>query len=111
MDRIVSEARARGERPNLRGADLSGADLRGANLSGADQLLRFDGLPSGQATLKPTPQGWTLTVGGWSGTVQGLRGLIARNEWPEAKGDEQDHRPETVAIGVFTTWVTLVCSR
>jgi len=33
---IVAEARARGERPNLRGADLRGADLSGADLRGAD---------------------------------------------------------------------------
>ena len=33
---VVAAARAKGERPNLYGADLSGADLSGADLSGAD---------------------------------------------------------------------------
>ena len=33
---VVAAARAKGERPNLYGADLSGADLYGANLSGAN---------------------------------------------------------------------------
>ena len=34
--RIVREAQGRGERPNLRGADLTGADLTRADLTGAD---------------------------------------------------------------------------
>ena len=34
--KIVTEARANGERADLRGADLSWADLRGANLRGVD---------------------------------------------------------------------------
>ena len=34
--RIVREAQGRGERPNLRGADLTRADLSGADLTGAD---------------------------------------------------------------------------
>ena len=34
--RIVREAQGRGERPNLRGADLTGADLTGADLTRAD---------------------------------------------------------------------------
>ena len=33
---VVAAARAKGERPNLYGADLSGADLYGANLYGAN---------------------------------------------------------------------------
>ena len=33
---IIYNARAKGDRPNLSGADLSGANLSGANLSGAD---------------------------------------------------------------------------
>ena len=39
--RIVREAQGRGERPNLRGADLTGADLTRADLTGAD-LTRAD---------------------------------------------------------------------
>ena len=34
--RIVREAQGRGERPNLRGADLTGADLTRADLTGAN---------------------------------------------------------------------------
>ncbi len=34
--RIVREAQGRGERPNLRGANLSEANLNGANLSSAN---------------------------------------------------------------------------
>ena len=33
---IIAEARAKGETPDLRKANLSGADLHGADLSGAD---------------------------------------------------------------------------
>ena len=84
-------------RADLYGADLYGADLRGANLYLADlrgaDLLRLDGLPSGQATLVPTWKGWVLTVGCWSGTVQGLRDLIDGTDWPEADtATERDRR-------------------
>ena len=106
--RIVREAQGRGERPNLRGANLSeanlrwanlyganlcGANLRGANLNGASGgVLAIDGLPSGSARLAPTPDGWSLRVGCWVGTVEALRTLIAGTDWPEAEGDEQDRR-------------------
>ena len=80
---------------DLRGADLSGADLRYAILRGADLRdaswdgLRVDGLPSHQVTLTPTPAGWRLQVGCWSGTIAGLRALIASDDgWPEARGAE-----------------------
>ena len=116
--RIVREAQGRGERPNLSGANLSeanlhganlnganlrwvnliwanlcGADLRGANLNGASGgVLAIDGLPSGSARLAPTPDGWSLRVGCWVGTVEALRTLIAGTDWPEAEGEEQDRR-------------------
>ncbi len=78
---------------NLCGADLCGANLNGANLSGASGgVLAIDGLPSGSARLAPTPDGWSLRVGCWVGTVEALRTLIAGTDWPEAEGDEQDRR-------------------
>jgi len=85
---------------NLRGADLRGADLRGADLRGADLWganlwggFRFDGLPSGQVTMVPTPDGWHLTVGCWDGTRDQLRELVTQDEgWPQATGDEVARR-------------------
>ena len=78
---------------DLRGANLRGADLTGANLYGASGgVLAIDGLPSGSARLAPTPDGWSLRVGCWVGTVEALRTLIAGTDWPEAEGDEQDRR-------------------
>lgn len=104
------EAARQGHRvPDLRYADLSGADLRGANLryadlwganlSGAnlwgadlryaDPILSVTGLPSGHAILTPTVSGWALRVGCWTGTIDGLRTLIAQDDgWPEAEGDQ-----------------------
>ena len=74
---------------NLSEANLSEADLRGANLSGADLILAVSGLPSGHATLMPTPDGWSLRVGCWTGTVAGLREMIAKDDgWPEATGEQ-----------------------
>ena len=91
---------------NLRGADLYGANLRGANLRGADLYgadwdgLRIDGLPSGQVTLAPTPQGWALRFGCWQGDVAGLRDIIdGKVHPPEARGDEIDRRrPGWIAV-------------
>lgn len=84
---------------NLYGANLYGANLRGANLRGADlcganlPALAMQGLPSGDAQLLPTPDGWRLTVGCWSGTVDDLATLIAQDEdWPEARGAEVARR-------------------
>lgn len=75
---------------NLRGANLWGADLGGADLWGANRVvLSVTGLPSGQAILTPTPDGWTLRVGCWMGTVAELRTLIASDDkWLEARGDQ-----------------------
>ena len=75
---------------NLTGANLSGADLRGANLGEAHwNGLQITGLPSGQLILSPTPDGWELHVGCWTGTIDDLRTLVAQDEgWPEAEGEE-----------------------
>ena len=85
---------------DLYGADLSGADLRGANLCEANLReanlwggFRFDGLPSGQATMVPTIDGWVLSVGCWKGTMEELRVLVSQDEgWPEARGEEVARR-------------------
>ncbi|AUH68493.1 pentapeptide repeat-containing protein [Gordonia sp. YC-JH1] len=74
---------------NLRGANLWDADLRDADLRDADPILSVTGLPSGHAILTPTVSGWALRVGCWTGTIDGLRTLIAQDDgWPEAEGDQ-----------------------
>ena len=80
---------------NLRGANLRGANLAGVNLRGADlrhaylRGLFLDGLPSGDLFFIPTPEGWRLTIGCWTGTTNELRAMIDKDEgWPEAEGEE-----------------------
>ena len=91
-------------RADLRGADLRDADLRGANLrgtSGASGVaMGVSGLPSGDSTLYPTPDGWMLTVGCWQGTPDALRTMIASDDgWPEATGAEcARRRPSLQAL-------------
>ena len=88
----LREASLRGA--SLRGADLYGASLRGASLRGAAwDGLRIDGMPSGQVTLIPMPQGWALSYGCWQGDVAGLRDIIdGKVSPPEARGDEIERR-------------------
>lgn len=97
---------------DFRGADFRYADLRNANfrnvnfweadIQGADLWsgLRVDGLRSGQATMVPTPDGWALRVGCWTGTVDDLRTMISTDEdWPEAEGAEcARRRPQLMAL-------------
>ena len=112
--RIVKEARKRGAGPDLSGADLRYANLRGANLPGANldganldgaklrgaKLygvigwggLTIDGLHPYRVLLIPTPDGWRLIIGCWTGTPVELRTLIAGDDWPEAQGDEITRR-------------------
>ena len=94
---------------NLYGAYLDGADLHEANLHGADLYgaswggLRIDGMPSGQATLTPTPQGWKLKYGCWVGDVAGLRDIIdGRVLPPEARDEEiERRRPGWIAVAAM----------
>ena len=53
------------------------------------EILYVTGLPSGIVTMFPTTDGWTLTIGCWSGTVDELEAMIAGDDWPESEGDEQ----------------------
>ena len=74
---------------NLSRADLSYTILTGANVVG----LFLDGLPSGHLAFVPTPKGWQLTIGCWSGTTTELREMIAKDEdWPGAEGEEITER-------------------
>lgn len=70
---------------NLTDATLPYADLRATNLPG----LFLDGLPSGNLAFIPTPEGWSLTIGCWTGTTNTLRAMIAGDtDWPEAEGEQ-----------------------
>ena len=101
---------------DLHKADLSGADLRWANLSGADlsgadlrwatknaQVIHLQGLPSGEVTFHPTPAGWYLYVGCWSGALADFEELISQDEdWPEAEGAEvARRRPSLEAVAAL----------
>ncbi|MDV2475135.1 pentapeptide repeat-containing protein [Rhodococcus zopfii] len=99
---------------NLRRADLRGADLRNANLRNADlrgvrEVLSITALPSGHATLIPTPVGWQLRVGCWTGSTAELRELIAQDTgWPEAEGEQVTaRRPMLAALAdMCDAWAT-----
>lgn len=54
-----------------------------------DEILHVTGLPSGVVTMFPTTDGWTLTIGCWSGTVDELETMIQGDDWPESRGEEQ----------------------
>ena len=88
-------------RADLHRADLHEANLSGANLRGADLYgglwdgLCIDGIHPYRCLLVPTPDGWKVTIGCWSGTVPELRSLIASDDgWPEATGEQiAERRP------------------
>ena len=91
---------------NLSGADLSQANLSGANLSCAPenaQARHLQGLPSGEVTFYPTPAGWYLYVGCWSGALADFEELISQDEdWPEAEGAEvARRRPSLEAVAAL----------
>ena len=83
------------------------ADLRDIVVSPSQlAAVRWDGLtmiglPSGNAALIPTADGWNLRVGCWSGTVEELR-TIARSDdpddWPEATEDDIPERRPSLLI-------------
>ena len=79
---------------NLCWANLCGARMHRANLEKAciPGMLYVTGLHPYPAFLTPTPHGWTLTIGCWTGTIPELRTLIAGDDWPEAEGDEITRR-------------------
>lgn len=78
---------------NLTGANLTGADLRWANLSTQNRFLS-QATPSGCAVMHPTPTGWEVRVGCWTGTLDELDELIASDEWIESTPEEiQERRP------------------
>ena len=92
MDAEMEDANLRGA--NLRHTDLRYADLRDANLWGANLAdadwdgLQTHGLPSGDALLIPTPDGWRVRVGCWSGTLDALAEMVAGDDWPKSEGEE-----------------------
>lgn len=82
-------------RAKLTFADLSTAILTNTILEDVEIThmrmygLFLNGLPSGQLVFVPTPEGWSLTIGCWSGTTSTLREMITKNSgWPEARGEE-----------------------
>lgn len=122
VERIIAEARSRGERPDLSGLDLTGADLtgailrwatlRGATLRGADltgAILAgaiLDGargvlhLPTGLLSGPVTLTTAGFSVGCWDGDgPDDLRALIAGDDWPQAVGEERElRRPGLLAV-------------
>lgn len=76
-----------------------------------ETCLSVTGLPSGLVTLTPSADRTVLLLAGcWHGTPDDLRTLIAGDDWPEARGDEQDRRrPGLTALAdladaVAATW-------
>ena len=94
---------------DLWNADLRDADLRSADLRGVREVLSITSLPSGHATLMPTPGGWQLRVGCWTGSTAELRELIAQDTgWPEAEGEQVTaRRPMLAALAdMCDAWAT-----
>lgn len=60
---------------DLYGLDLSRSRLRGAMLPG---ILTIEGTSRGDAQLVPTPAGWHLRFGGWSGLLDEFTGQVAK---------------------------------
>ncbi|WP_211274685.1 pentapeptide repeat-containing protein [Corynebacterium sphenisci] len=94
---------------DLRDVDLTGADLTLATLTGANfhdvlglPVLSINGLPSGHLVLCPTPGGWRLSIGCWTGTPDELRELIAGDDWPSgcAAAERARRRPLLTAATI-----------
>ena len=84
---VSGNARVSGNTQVSGDAWVSGA----ARVSG-DEILHVTGLPSGVVTMFPTTDGWTLTIGCWSGTVDELETMIQGDDWPKSRGEEQTLR-------------------
>ena len=99
---------------HLRNHELAGLDLevraecrrarpvlsRATNLA---VVVHLQGLPSGEVTFHPTPAGWYLYVGCWSGALADFEELISQDEdWPEAEGAEvARRRPSLEAVAAL----------
>ncbi|MDU4676015.1 MAG: pentapeptide repeat-containing protein [Cutibacterium avidum] len=76
-------------RTNLRQAHLSDSILSSTNFFGAIwDGLAIDGIHPYRCLLIPTVDGWTVTIGCWTGAVDELRNLIAGDQWPESTGSK-----------------------
>ena len=90
---IVAEARARGNTPDLRGANLSEAYLRGADLSGANlHGAKWNFTTIG---LAPAPEGTLIVWGEKSGHIVKMR---VPEEARRSCGTTRKHRSEYVEV-------------
>ncbi|WP_455951387.1 pentapeptide repeat-containing protein [Arcanobacterium haemolyticum] len=68
-------------------ANLDSANLCGANLSLVYYILQISNFYKYQAIFKPTPDGWKITIGCWTGSIEELRTLADKDDgWPESTG-------------------------
>ena len=87
---VFSDAQVSGNARVFGDARVSGnAWVSGDAQVFGDEILHVTGLPSGIVTMFPTTDGWTLTIGCWSGTVDELETMIQGDDWPESRGEEQ----------------------
>lgn len=86
---------------DMGGANLDGATLAGANLAGArGGVLQITGAHPYQAIYTPTPDGWHLTIGCWTGTTTELRELAAGDDWPDTRDPDEQEALRPVLVGI-----------